>query len=59
MQNVNSYLPTQSSLTTPSIASGLFFQGETHLIRWLEARKDIVLQVLNSICSSPSIMPSQ
>ncbi|RIB26741.1 hypothetical protein C2G38_2264691 [Gigaspora rosea] len=59
MQNVSSYLPTQSSLTTPSITSGLFFQDETHLIRWLEARKDIVLQVLNSICSSPSIMPSQ
>ncbi|CAG8823542.1 21741_t:CDS:1, partial [Gigaspora rosea] len=59
MQNVSSYLPTQSSLTTPSITSGLFFQDETHLICWLEACKDIVLQVLNSICSSPSIMPSQ
>ncbi|RIB09159.1 hypothetical protein C2G38_2044549 [Gigaspora rosea] len=59
MQNVSSYLPTQSSLTTPSITSGLFFQDETHHIRWLEARKDIVLQVLNLICSLPSIMPSQ
>ncbi|CAG8817515.1 11957_t:CDS:2, partial [Gigaspora margarita] len=44
MQNVNSYLDIQSGLTTSSVKNGLFFQDETHLIRWLEACKDIVLQ---------------
>ncbi|CAG8522666.1 39064_t:CDS:2, partial [Gigaspora margarita] len=44
MQNVNSYLDIQSD--------------ETHLIRWLEVRKDIVL-VLTSICSLPSIISNQ
>ncbi|RIB12289.1 hypothetical protein C2G38_2201035 [Gigaspora rosea] len=59
MQNVNSYLDIQLGLTTSSIKNGLFFQDETHLIRWLEVRKDIVLQVLTSICSSPSIISNQ
>ncbi|CAG8800388.1 23937_t:CDS:2, partial [Gigaspora rosea] len=36
-----------------SHSTALLNMQNTHLIRWLEARKDIVLQVLNSICSSP------
>ncbi|CAG8592181.1 23295_t:CDS:2 [Gigaspora rosea] len=59
MQNVNSYLDIQSGLTTSSVKNCLFFQDETHLIRWLEERKDIVLQVLTSICSSPPIISNQ
>jgi hypothetical protein len=52
---INPYLTTQSNLankvytTASSTTNGLFFQDETHLIQWLETRKDLVLQVLNII----------
>ncbi|CAG8761404.1 2993_t:CDS:2, partial [Gigaspora rosea] len=58
MQNVNSYLEF-SQVDYFVCKKWSFFQDETHLIRWLEARKDIVLQVLTSICSSPLIISNQ
>ncbi|CAG8694604.1 14476_t:CDS:2, partial [Cetraspora pellucida] len=48
-----------SGLVGSSTKSGLFFQDETHLVRWLETRKDIVLQTLDSIFSLPSVTSSQ
>ena len=38
----------QSNLTNTSTNNEHFFQNETHLIRWLKTRKDI-LQALNAI----------
>ncbi|RIB03839.1 hypothetical protein C2G38_2149325, partial [Gigaspora rosea] len=52
MQNVNSYLEF-SQVDYFVCKKWSFFQDETHLIRWLEARKDIVLQVSSN--STPNL----
>jgi hypothetical protein len=57
INNPLSITTTQQNICTTdsSTRSGLFFQDENHLIQWLESRKDIILQVLNSIFSLHNI----
>ena len=53
--NLTNKVHTTDSFTK----NGLFFQNETHLVQWLETRKDLVLQALNTICSLPAVTLSQ
>ncbi|CAG8471489.1 27171_t:CDS:2 [Racocetra persica] len=59
MKHTNSYLAIQPSLNTSSAKNNLFFQDEIYLVQWLEMRKDIILQALNSIFLSPPIISNQ
>ncbi|CAG8579240.1 19207_t:CDS:2 [Cetraspora pellucida] len=52
------YPTIQSGLAALSTKSGLFFQNEIHFVRWLETHRDVVLQALNFMLSSPSVMSS-
>ncbi|CAG8590642.1 10640_t:CDS:2 [Dentiscutata heterogama] len=61
VQNTNPYTTIQQNrdYTTSAQNNEISFQDEAHLLRWLETRKDLVLQALHAICSSSPIMSNQ
>ncbi|CAG8755259.1 3272_t:CDS:1, partial [Dentiscutata heterogama] len=61
VQNTNPYTTIQQNrdYTISAQNNEISFQDEVHLLRWLETRKDIVLQALHAICSSSPVMSNQ
>ncbi|CAG8845715.1 41983_t:CDS:2, partial [Gigaspora margarita] len=61
IQNTNPYTTIQQNrdYTTSAQNNEISFQDKAHLLRWLETRKDLVLQALHAICSSLPVMSNQ
>ncbi|CAG8739169.1 3249_t:CDS:2 [Dentiscutata erythropus] len=61
IQNTNSYTTIQQNrdYTTSASKNKISFQDEAHLLRWLETRKDLVLQALHAIRLSSPVISNQ